>query len=472
MTTRSVRAGVDDAERCIRTAASIAQLHAFTQLCADVVRADAEAAPTDAALSGICYVVKDIVDAIGYATTGATPALAENSPAQRDAPVIQRMRSAGAVLVAKTNLHELSFGITSNNAAFGAVANPYDCTRIAGGSSGGSAVAVATGFVSVALAADTGGSARIPAALCGVIGFRPSTGRYPMAGVLPISPTRDTIGIVATSVRDVALLDAVLADDPPAIPATELDRDLELDRVDVAGLRVGRITSFGGPMDEAIEQAYAFAIDSWRGLGATIVDVDLADLFATGSRIGLPIALGEFRASVEEYLADAGVGVTLREIGDRIASPDVRHIWAAAVADDLDPALLADALGERDLAIAQYASRLDQAGVDVVAYPTTPVTARAIGEDETVVVAGERAGTFDTYTRFQNLGGVLGHPSITLPAGVDAQGLPIGVEIAGRRSADRQLLAIAAALTTALPTIPPPAIRVDDGVDRTEGGHR
>lgn len=466
MTTRSARTGVDDAERCIRTAASIAPLHAFTQLRADVVRADAEAAPTDAALSGLSYVVKDIVDAIGYPTTGATPALAECSPAQRDAPVIQRMRSAGAVLVAKTNLHELSFGITSNNAAFGAVANPYDCTRIAGGSSGGSAVAVATGFVSVALAADTGGSARIPAALCGIIGFRPTTGRYPMAGVLPISPTRDTIGIVATSVRDAALVDAVLADDPPAALATELEP------LDVAVLRIGRVSSFGGPTDEAVEQAYAIAIDLWRALGATIVDVDLADLFATGSRIGLPIALGEFAVGVEAYLADAGVGVTPREIGDRIASPDVQQIWAAAVADDLDPANLAGALRERDLAIAQYLSRLDQAGVDVVAYPTTPVTARAIGEDETVVIAGEHMGTFDTYTRFQNLGGVLGHPSITLPAGVDAQGLPIGVEIAGRRSADRQLLAIAAALDTALPTIPPPAIRVDDAVDRTEGAHR
>ena len=158
-------------------------------------------------LTGIPLAVKDIVDVAGFPTTGGTRSL-ERDVVARDAPAVARLREAGALFALKTNLHELSFGITSNNGAYGPVRHPADPALSPGGSSGGSAVAVAVGLVPAAVAADTGGSARIPAALCGIVGFRPTLGRYPSSGVLPIAHSRDTIGPMARTVDDIVLLRA------------------------------------------------------------------------------------------------------------------------------------------------------------------------------------------------------------------------------------------------------------------------
>src|SRR5690625_3563166 len=158
-------------------------------------------------LAGLRFAVKDNIDATGFPTTAGTPGLA-HCPDQ-DATVVARLKAAGAQLVGKTNMHEFSVGITGNNPHSGPVPNPADPRRVAGGSSGGSAAAVATGEVDFALGTDTGGSVRIPAAFCGVPGFRPSTGRYSSRGILGLSRSRDTAGILA---RDLALLEAVDAE--------------------------------------------------------------------------------------------------------------------------------------------------------------------------------------------------------------------------------------------------------------------
>lgn len=164
----------------------------------------------------------------GLPTTARSPSL--NTVARADAGVVSILRDAGVVVLGKTNMHELAFGITSNNPTYGPVRNPFDPQRIAVGSSGGSAVSVATGGVPFALGTDTGGSITIPAAFCGVVGFRPTTGRYPGDGLVKLSHSRDTVGIHAHTVADVALVDAIIAHrsaGPFASP------------VDVAGLRIG-----------------------------------------------------------------------------------------------------------------------------------------------------------------------------------------------------------------------------------------
>jgi Asp-tRNA(Asn)/Glu-tRNA(Gln) amidotransferase A subunit family amidase len=177
----------DQVEAALQRAQEIAELNAFVTL------ADVPASGAEGPLAGVPIAVKDSIHVAGFPCTGGTPALRNWRPAS-DAPIVTILRKAGAVVVGKTGMHELSAGITSNNPAYGAVRNPHDPRLIAGGSSGGSAVAVAAGVVPVALGADTAGSLRIPAALCGCVGFRPTPGRYPNEGVIPLSATRDTVG--------------------------------------------------------------------------------------------------------------------------------------------------------------------------------------------------------------------------------------------------------------------------------------
>ncbi|MFD6054162.1 amidase family protein [Agromyces sp. NPDC060279] len=413
-------------------------------------------------LHGLSYAAKDIIDVAGAPTSGGTSALLRH-PAAADAAVVTRLREAGAMLVAKTNLHELSFGITSNNAVHGPVRNPYDPSRIAGGSSGGSAAAVAAGLVPFALAADTGGSARLPAALCGIVGFRPTVGRYPMSGVLPISPTRDTIGLFAGEVELVRRVDAVLAaDDATATAGTSaVPASASAVRASPSALDGRR---FGLPseldelhLDPDVAARYREVIDRLPEHGVEVVPIELGDAFDRVARLGLVIALAEFPTAVEHYLRAAGEPVTMEELGASIGSPDVARIWRAAVEEPIPPQLARDALAERDTMRREFVKHLDAARLDAVLLPTAPITARELGEDDTIILRGEVHGTFDTYTRFANLAGVLGLPAISLPAGLDQAGLPIGLELDARPGDDVRLLELAAELARLLPATPRPA---------------
>src|SRR6185437_6901159 len=170
------------------------------------------------ALHGVPLAIKDNLDCVGYATTGGTPALRDNRP-KRNAAVMQKLLDAGAIVLGKANMHEMAFGITSNNGAFGPARNPYDPARVPGGSSGGTGTAIGARLAPAGIGTDTGGSVRIPAAFCGIAGLRPSLGRWPIDGILPISPTRDTAGPMARTVTDLALLDAVVTGSVPPTPS-------------------------------------------------------------------------------------------------------------------------------------------------------------------------------------------------------------------------------------------------------------
>jgi mandelamide amidase len=445
----------DDVEHFITHAHAFDDLRMFIGFEEATVRRAAASSRQTAGsgpLRGELYAVKDIVNVAGMATSGGTSALAD-IPMQQDAPVIARLARAGAVVAAKTNLHELSFGITSNNAVHGAVRNPYDPTRIAGGSSGGSAVAVATGLVPFAIAADTGGSARLPAALCGIVGYRPTVGRYPMRGVLPISPTRDTLGLVARTVGMVRTVDAVIREESPA-RATAHDRPRR------GHVRLGLPTDVRDTdLDPAVAASHRATLRAMEAAGIELVGIDLGGAFETAGRIGLTIALAEFPGAVEQFLTDAGIDIELETIGAGIGSPDVRRIWESAFSAPTPVDVYRQAMRERELARTRFIAALDRSDVDAIVFPTAPVTARPIGDDDTIELRGERVGTFETYTRFTNLAGVLGLPGISLPSGLDDQGLPIGTELDARPGDDDRLLEIAATIAPLLDSTPPPPRR-------------
>lgn len=216
-------------ERC----ESCRSLNAFIALDGDRVLSDAREADRRmqrgqplGPLHGVPLAIKDSFDVAGTPTTAGTPAL-QNNIARRTAPMVQKLFEAGALMLGKTNLYELAFGITSSNEFTGAVHNPYNQMMSAGGSSSGSAAAVAAGMAPAALGSDTAGSIRIPAAHCGVVGFRPSTGRYPSEGLVPLFHTRDAPGLMARSVEDIALLDEVISGDGDG------------SQVELRGLRIG-----------------------------------------------------------------------------------------------------------------------------------------------------------------------------------------------------------------------------------------
>src|SRR5947209_2612740 len=222
------------AEALLARCAAASPLNAFISLEADRLRAAARAADQRrqrgerlGPLHGVPLALKDNIDTADFPTTGGTPALAAHRP-KRNAPIVQHLLDAGAIVLGKTNLQELAFGPTNNNAAFGPARNPYDPTRIPGGSSGGTAVAVSARLAPGGLGSDTGGSVRIPAALCGLVGFRPTTLRWSQVGVVPISHTRDTVGPITRSVGDCILLDGIVTGGP-----------LEIAPASLRGLRLG-----------------------------------------------------------------------------------------------------------------------------------------------------------------------------------------------------------------------------------------
>lgn len=399
-------------------------------------------------LFGLPILVKDNIDTVDFPTTGGTAALAGHQPC-KDAGVITLLKEAGALIVGKANMHELAFGITSNNACTGAVHNPYGKHLIPGGSSGGSAAAVSAGIVPVSLGSDTGGSNRIPAALCGVCGFRPTTGRYPGDGCINLSLTRDTVGIFARSVDDVALIDSVLSGGSPL-----LQNDIKQMR-----LAVPR-----DPFYKALEHETAEVIEETlkrlRACGATIIEVDMKALFTLNDKISFPVALYETVRELTDYLRRNVAAISLQELIAAVLSPDVKYILEASLGDEKVPEqVYQDALNIYRPQLQQmYADYFRDNKVDAMIYPTTPLTARPIGDDETVELNGHRLPTFPSYVRNGDPSSNAGIPSLSIPAGLSSTGLPVGLSIDGPVDCDAEVLSIGTAIAAVIPTIKSPEL--------------
>ncbi|MEI2826464.1 MAG: amidase family protein [Dermatophilaceae bacterium] len=396
-------------------------------------------------LHGLPIVAKDIFDTRDLPTSGGTRALLGRRTAD-DAPIVEALREAGAFIAGKNTLHELSFGITSNNACTGPARNPVDPMRIPGGSSGGTAAAVAAGIAPIGLAADTGGSSRIPAALCGIVGYRPTLGRYPGDGILPIAHSRDTAGLVARTVAEIRLVDAVITSAPTPAP----DRA----PVDLSGLRLGVPSPFWTGLDPDVETVCRAALDRLAQAGVTLVDVDIREVAELADTIGLPLCLYEFPRDLAAYLAREHDDITVEQVCAAVESPDVAGIVQACLSGPVTDAAYADLLEAQIRLQELYAALLTDSDVSALVFPTTPLPAALIGDDETTTLAGEQVPTFATFIRHTNLAGVAGHPGISLPAGHTPAGLPIGIEFDGRIDADEELLTLAEAVEHLLDVSP------------------
>ena len=397
-------------------------------------------------LHGIPVLAKDNIDTVDFHTSGATPALADHLPSS-DAGVIQRLKQAGAVIVGKANMHELAFGITSNNAWSGPVRNPWNTDMISGGSSGGSAAAVAAGMVPVSLGSDTGGSNRIPASLCGVCGFRPSTGRYPGNGLINLSKTRDTVGIFAHAMDDIIRVDDVLAAGAQSMSVDIADLKLAIPR-DPFYKALEKDTA------EVVEKALTKIADA----GASLVEVDMPDLLTLNEKMSMAIAVFETIRDLKDYLARNNIGISLEQLVDAVKSPDVKNIMQASMGEHSIPEeVYLEAVNVfRPQLQSMYQDYFAQNAVDAMLLPTTPLTARPIGQDESVEINGHQMPTFPSYIRNGDASSVAGIPSLSIPAGLAANGLPVGLCIDGPANKDAEVLAIGKVFQSILPPLGSP----------------
>ncbi|MNQ60396.1 Mandelamide hydrolase [compost metagenome] len=369
---------------------------------------------------------------------------------------MQRLREAGAIILGKTNMHELAFGVSGYNTAFPGphgegTRNAYDTSLIAGGSSSGSGAAVGARLAPAALGTDTGASVRLPAAVNGAAGFRPTVGRYSGAGITPISHTRDTPGPIANCMADIVLLDAVLAGDSQALaPALATD------------IRLGLVRYFWDDLAPEVQAVADAALGRLRAAGVQLVDLDMPDLPAANSAVGMPLCLYEQKPDLIDYLARYGAGVSFEEVVAQISSPDVKGIFDGLIVPGVLPTpdgqvLALQPLYERAIAthrdelIDVYRRAFQEQGLDGLLFPTVPVLPPA---------ATPEASSFETFGRLaRNVdpGSNAGLPGLSVPAGLSAQGLPVGLEIDGLPGEDRKVLAIGMAIEKILGRIAAPA---------------
>lgn len=397
------------------------RLNAFVTVTADLARAQAREAQDEiaagryrGALHGIPVAVKDLFATKGIRTTAGSRILADWIP-DEDATVVRRLREAGAVPLGKLGLHEFAYGISSVNPHFGDVRNPWDTTKIPGGSSGGSAVAVVAGEAYAALGSDTGGSIRIPASLCGCVGLKPTFGRASLYGAVPLSWSLDHPGPLARTVRDVAVATAAIAGYDPRDPISA-DRPVPdyLAQIDAGpkGLRVGVPTDHvWDQCDPAIATAVRAAIEALAKAGAEILEIRWP------------------KAAEYAKAASAVLGVEARAYHEGAfpgRSADYGPLVRARLASqgDVDAETYARSMTLLLGARAGGADR-DLEGVDVLAMPTVPSRAWTIEEAKEIPRPSE-------WTRITRIFDLTGQPAISVPCGIDPDGIPVGLQFAAR----------------------------------------
>lgn len=451
----AVRAALERAEQ-------LKELNAFITLNREGALAAAarvDSGETTGPLAGLPIIVKDNINTADMPTSAGTPALQHARPAQ-NAPSLQKLLDAGAIVIGKANMHELAFGITSTNLASfaGPVKNPYDTSRIPGGSSGGTSAAIAARIVTCGLGSDTGGSTRVPAALTGTVGLRPSVGnggaerRYHDDNqVVPISHTRDTVGPMGRTVADVALLDSVISGAP--IASAEPLR----------GKRLGIPAAFWSGLDRDVEAVAKAACAKLAGAGVVLVDVDMPNLFEQNGKVSFVVALHEPIADIPAYLGASGIeGITVADIAAKIASPDVAGAFGAITADAFGAAY-PDAINVQRPALQKiYQAYFRDNNLDGILFPTTIAPAPLIdaekGSGEMSINGGAPVPTFDAMIRNTDPASNAGIPGLSLFAGMTPGGLPVGLEIDGPLGSDPKLLGLGLSIEAILGSAPAPKI--------------
>ena len=416
---------VDLVRRCLDRIEARMDLNAFITVMADSAVGAAQAAEREiesgryrGPLHGIPISVKDLVDVAGTPTTSASavpPRLAT-----RDAPIVTRLRDAGAIIIGKTNLHEFAFGTTSEESAFGPVHHPMDPSRSAGGSSSGAAVALVEGMCFGSIGTDTGGSIRIPSAVCGTVGIKPMRGELPCDGIVPLSTTLDHVGPMARSVADAAIMfEAMRANVEPGPAASSSPRPY------VFGVPE---PYFCDRLDRGVRAALTRTRNALIAAGHEIRTVAIDHAVRTPD-VYLHICLPEaswYHAPLLETHADRySPGVRLRlEMGRYILAEDyVRALHLRVVLSEaVDRALL---------------------GCDALLLPTQPIPAPILGE-VSVDVDGAREPVRAAMLRLTQLFNITGHPAIAVPAGTTDDGWPVSVQLVGHLAGTSRLIQVAA----------------------------
>ena len=383
-------------------------------------------------LLGIPIALKDNIWTRGIRTTAGSKVLRDFVPAE-DATVARKLARAGAILLGKTNMHEFAYGITNNNAHYGPAHNPWAPDRISGGSSGGSAAAIAAGLCVASVGTDTGGSIRIPSAMCGIVGLKPTFGRVSVYGTVPLAPTFDHVGPLARSVADAAILLGLLAGRDPLDPTSSARRVENFSaalRKPIRKFRLGRPREyFWEKLDGEVRHATEAAVCDLEKHGATIREISLPHLgesVEASTNISLAEtrhyheAAGYFPAHADEYSEE--VRQRLDAGGNVLA---VKYL---------------DGLGAQKRVRAEFDAALRE--VDAIIAPTVPVTAPLIGA-EFVEIDGERHGVRPALVGMNRPANFTGHPSISVPCGFTREGLPVGLQLIGRAFDEATLLRIA-----------------------------
>ncbi len=379
-------------------------------------------------LHGIPISLKDNIYTRGIRTTAGSKILADFVP-EHDAVLVAKLKEAGAILFGKTNMHEFAYGATTNNPHYGPARNPWDLSRIPGGSSGGSAAAVAAGLCYGSIGTDTGGSIRIPASLCGIVGLKPTRGNVSDNGVIPLSPTLDCTGPLARTTREAAILLHAIGG-----LSTQVQSRLSV----TAFLRKLKKFRLGLPKEfffdvvsTEVQSCFTLALRDFRKLGVQIKPISiplLNNTEDTGNQIAWPEAThfhqqsGWFPARAQEYGEDVRTRI---EMGAKTSA--VSYL---------------EALAQRAQFIHELSSKMCDAGVDALVVPTTPIAAPLIGEESTRI--GEKDHpTRALLLRLNRPANLAGVPAISIPCGFTSSGLPVGLQLIGLHTAELALLRIA-----------------------------
>ena len=403
-------------------------LNAFITVFAEEARTQARAADAEiaagrhrGALHGVPISLKDLIDVAGFPTTAASR-VREGHVAATDALATARLRAAGAVLVGKTNLHEFAFGTTNEESAFGPARHPLDPSLSPGGSSGGSAVSVAAEMAYASIGTDTGGSIRIPSALCGLVGLKPTLGEIPTTGVVPLSTTMDHLGPLCRSAEDAQLIYDVLR----GTEAVERGTPPAPERLCVGVLR----DYFTSPLDPEVASQFDYACARLRDAGVQLRDVRIphaGDIAPVYLHIVLAEAAAYHAKTLESRADHYTPGVRLRlEMGRCILAEDyVRALRGRALlTHEVDEALKE---------------------CDALLLPSVPLPAFKIGTTS-VRLAGSEESIRNITLRLTQLFDITGHPAISIPCGATAQGLPVGAQLVGRSGLTTSLLDLARGL--------------------------
>jgi len=398
-------------------------------------------------LHGIPISLKDNIYTKNIRTTAGSKIFKDFVPLH-DAIVWAKLQEAGAILLGKTNLHEFAYGVTTNNPHYGPTRNPWDFARIPGGSSGGSAAAVAAGLCYGSIGTDTGGSIRIPASLCGIVGLKPGSGRVSAEGVVPLSPRLDFVGPLARTVADTALLLDPIFLRGKKDPSLLLPRKSSARSLRKIRLGLPKDGFFFDVISEDVYMVFHEAVRELQKRGATVKEISVP-LVGETEEAGNHIAWAEathyhqqagwFPAHSEEYGEDVRVRL---EMGTRISAT-----------------AYLTALETRDKFIQQFHLALADSGVDAIILPTTPIAAPLLGEEKTRI-GKENHPTRALLLRLNRPANLAGIPAISIPCGCTAAGLPVGLQIIGAVTDESLLLRIAQVAQALLPVLGRPELQV------------